>query len=293
VIRYRRAWGPLRRSLRRAIDGAPSTTLLLHMPKTGGSSLALALRTSPFITAEFLPLNSVPRNACECGVTSWCVDHHRRAAIRARGDDPTSDRPLVVKFSHESYGAADWVRQTARRDGLSLPVVLPVRPRHARLRSAFTDYWTQIALATGQLTDRTPTPHVRRVLAMLKADSVHYRTAEGPIDGVGWFRSFARYGPGVVFSLDEAFDGDPARLQRELDSGALRLVPTSSMDAFITEFTGLVSSPRRRTSLLAKDPAVEAALADAADLIDELAVRDARFDRVIADHLGDPGFYVD
>jgi len=157
----------------------------------------------------------------------------------------------------------------------------------------FGDYWTHAAIASGILPNPILTPHRRRAIARYATDSVHYRTAEGPIDGVGWFRSFARYGPGVVFSLDEAFDGDPARLQRELDSGALRLVPTSSMDAFITEFTGLVSSPRRRTSLLAKDPAVEAALADAADLIDELAVRDARFDRVIADHLGDPGFYVD
>lgn len=41
------------------------------------------------------------------------------------------------------------------------------------------------------------------------------------------------------------------------------------------------------------DPAVEAALDDAADLIEELARRDAPFDRIIADHLGEPDFFVE
>jgi hypothetical protein len=41
------------------------------------------------------------------------------------------------------------------------------------------------------------------------------------------------------------------------------------------------------------DPAVEAALYDASDLIEELARRDAPFDRIIADHLGEPDFFVE
>jgi hypothetical protein len=97
----------------------------------------------------------------------------------------------------------------------------------------------------------------------------------------------------VVFSLDEVFGGDVTRMQRELESGSLIALQTSKIDEFIEGISGLPAPPRIRLSRTAHDPAVEAALDDAADLIEDLARRDAPFDRAIAEHLGDVDFFVE
>lgn len=291
---YRRAWGDLRRPLRRAIRESPSATLILHMPKTGGSTLNRFVGQSPSLGYLALPLSDVPRGACECGATSACTDHRKRAAIRTGDHGRSSDLPLMVKFNHESYGAVDWVRSATRMRAESLPVLLMVRPRRVRLKSMFTDYWTQVATGMGELDDYgSTTPHRQRQLKKYLDDAPHYRVADGSIDGMAWFESFSRYGPGVVFSLDEVFGGDVTRMQRELESGSLIALQTSKIDEFIGGISGLPAPPRIRLSRTAHDPAVEAALDDAADLIEDLARRDAPFDRAIAEHLGDVDFFVE
>jgi hypothetical protein len=204
-----------------------------------------------------------------------------------------SNLPLMVKFGHESYRAVDWVRKNAGRNSDPLLTVLAVRPRRDRLRSMYRDYWTQAAIASGSYSDGFRlSPHRQRALAKYADDAAHYRDADGSIDGVAWFQSFSRYGPGVVFYLDEVFAGDTKKLQHELSTGALRLVSTKDLDAFIEEITSRPTPPQKRTAMKG-DPAVEAALDDAADLIEELARRDAPFDRIIADHLGEPDFFVE
>lgn len=292
---YRKAWGDLRRPLRRLIKAAPSSTLILHMPKTGGSSLQRFVRESPSFQYLVLPMSNLPRDVCECGATSPCADQERREAIRSSATREVSNQQMLLQLTHENYGAVDWVRSATRMTSESLPVLVLVRPRRVRLRSMFTDYWTQVATAMGELDDdhKSPKSHRKRQLKKYVEDAVHYRKVDGSIDGVAWFTSFARYGPGVVFSLDEVFGGDATRLQRELESGALIALPTSKIDEFIEGISGLPAPPRIRISRTGHDPAVEAALDDAADLIEELARRDARFDQVIADHLGDPDFYVE
>lgn len=300
---YRRAWGDLRQPLQQAIEESPSTTLILHMPKTGGSTLFYAVRraaedrprsgVTPSLRLLTLPLSSISPDCCECGLTSGCIDHSFRSKFTSHDVVPSRNLPLVVKFNHESYKAVDWVRKEVGMRAAPFPVVLVVRPRRDRLRSMFRDYWTQVAIASGSHSEeKSLSPHRQRVLAGYADDAVHYRDANGSIDGVAWFRSFRRHGPGVVFYLDEVFGGDTKRLKRELTSGALKVIPTKDLDFFVEQFTNR-PAPTRRREALRGDPAVEAALDDASDLIEDLALRDAAFDRVIAESLGDPEFFVE
>ncbi|MBU3701564.1 MAG: hypothetical protein FGM58_05910 [Acidimicrobiia bacterium] len=290
--RYRRAWGGLRRPLRRAIDRAPETMLMVHLPKTGGTSLADALSRSPDHAVLRLPLSTVSPFMCECGAPSDCTDHAKRAAIMSWRSSRRIARPLVVKFNHETYGAVDWVRRAAGDE--SLPVLMAVRPRRDRLRSVFTDYWTRVAVGTGRVAfEAPPNPHLLRTGRRYTIDAMNYGDLTSGIDGVPWWSAFGRYGPGVPFFMDEVFAGDVGRLERELESGRLRLVTTARLDQFLGEFLGSPAASRRRVSRTAHEPTVVAALADAAHLVDELAERDASFDRFIADHLGEPDFYVD
>ncbi|MBU3701565.1 MAG: hypothetical protein FGM58_05915 [Acidimicrobiia bacterium] len=276
------------------IDEAPSVLCLLPMPKTGGSSLTYSLKWSPDHVYVQLPLSSVAPDACECGAESGCVDHRDRQRIDSWNSEHLVARPLVVKLHHESYDAVEWVLGPARQDSAHRRVALPVRERRARLRSMFTDYWTQVSIAAGLLTDDMPSSaHRMREFQRYSADSLHYRRADGSIDGVAWFSSFQRHGAGLPFFLDEVFGGDVGRLERELDVGRLRLVSTSGLDAYIEECTGRPALAAKRVSRTDRDPAVAAALADAAHLIEELAERDAPFDRFIADHLGEPDFFVE
>jgi len=262
------------------------------MPKTAGNTLSASLSASPEHALMHLPLSIVSRTSCSCRATTECVDHRNRQRIESWATSWRADRPLVVMFPHEAYDAIDWVRDAAGDE--SLPVVLAVRPRRHRLRSMFTDYWTQVAIASGRLVDDLPpSGHRARHLDIYSADAVHYQETDGTIDGVSWFTSFQRHGAGLPFFLDEAFGGDVSRLGRELDAGRLQLVTTSRLGSFVEEFTGQPIAPSRRISRVGQDPAIAAALADASHVIDELAERDAPFDRLIADRLGEPDFYVD
>ena len=130
-------------------------------------------------------------------------------------------------------------------------------------------------------------PHRRPVLSGYRADAVHYRRPDGAIDGRAWFTAFAAHGSGIPFFLDEVF-GTPRRLRRLLDRGALTVIPTTGIDALMAE-RGF-ANVRERVSTNRDDPAVRDALAASEDLVDDLARRDAAFDRVLADHLGDPTF---
>jgi hypothetical protein len=124
----------------------------------------------------------------------------------------------------------------------------------------FSDYWTQVATAKGELEDDMPLSlHRQRLVNKYFQDALHYRKTDGSIDSVAWFQAFSRYGPGVVFSLDEVFGGDVTRLQRELESGALIALPTSKIDDFIEGISGLPAPQRFRVSRTSHDPADQAA----------------------------------
>ncbi len=93
----------------------------------------------------------------------------------------------------------------------------------------------------------------------------------------------------MPFFLTEVFGGSVDRFRAELDSGVLQLVRTSDVSRFTRDLTGTGVDQQRR-SRADLDPAIAPAIEEAADIIDALARRDAVFDAVIAEHLGDPAF---
>lgn len=261
--------------LRRLVAAADRTELFLHLPKTGGSSLTLALARDP------------RHLLVQCPRTYWTPGPLPSERHLLRSVDPAlgAGRTVVLKFGHERYAAAEWL---ARRAG-GPPIVTwtIVRPARSRLRSMFTDYWMRVAEAEKVERGAPVEPHRRPVLSGYRADAVHYRDPDGAIDGRAWFTAFAAHGSGMPFFLDEVF-GTPHRLRRLLDRGAVVAIPTTGVDALMAE-RGL-ENVRQRVSTNRDDPPVRDALAASADLVDELARRDADYDRVLADHLGDPAF---
>jgi hypothetical protein len=162
-----------------------------------------------------------------------------------------------------------------------------VRPTRARLVSAFTDFWTQVAAVEAHGPGVAVDAHDRGTFAAHLVLAAQYRDDRGALDGPGWFAGFAADGGGVDFFLDQIF-ADPAEIAAATGSG-LRLVPTSGVDDLVAELTG-TTAERRRVSTVAADPRVVDAIRDAGAVIDATVLRDADYEAVIARLLDDPGF---
>jgi len=272
---YRATWGPLVDRLQSLVAAADDTVFFLHLPKTGGSSLTRALHSDP---QHLLVLTGLSYRAA---ANRRSDRRHLATADPALG----AGRTLVLKLGHESYDAVEWLeRRSGPRPLASWTIV---RPARTRIESMFTDYWMRVAEAEAVARGAPVAPERRTVLDGYRADAVHYRRPDGFIDGRAWFTAFTIHGGGIPFSLAEVF-GTPDHLHRLLDRGTLTVIPTSGIDAF-SAARGL-DGARRRVSTNRDDPAVRDALVASEDLIDELARRDAAFDRVLADHLDDPTF---
>lgn len=286
VTPYDVAWGPLLEAVAAAARRAPQTLVYLHLPKTGGTTVARTLEASSSWSLVRLPLSLVGRQGCSCGQQPCVEDTFRAEALALQTADSPA-RPLFIKFSHESFAAVEWLVEGLRSRGATLPTtVMAVRPARARLVSAFRDYWTQVGLAEAAL-DGTATmsAHRIRVTNQYLADSAHYRREDGSINGPVWFSAFAQYGPGVPFSLAEVFVS-PERLDRALTHGHLVATPTADLSATMGALTGLPFDQRHRVSRPTATEAVTDALQASQDVIDAIALRDAEFDAVLARHLG-------
>ena len=269
---FDRDFGPVVPRVRETIAAADSAEWVLHPPKTGGTTLLASVAATP--GWEELRIRSVRRAAGTAGAAP--------AAFRGRR--------AVLGIGHATLARVDWWRARTRGvGGDRLRVLMTVRPARARLVSAFTDYWMQVASAEERIArpaEGSADRHQRDQHYL--ADSALYRDATGRIDGPAWFRSFVTHGSEVPFHLDEIFGGRPDRLRRRLDDGSFLAIPTRRLDDFLAERG--ITVDRKRTSADRAEPAVLAAVEAAGDVIDAAAVRDAPYDRILADHLDDPDF---
>ncbi len=280
-------WDFYAESILAAAEHAPRAVAFLHLPKTGGSSIEANVKSSSKWTKVKI-LNSLgDPNICTCGLTECRQDLGKHLAqIRT---DVTSKKPLFLSFGHEQYRSVRWMLDELSRAGASFELVTTVRPVRARLVSMFTDYWTQVFKAERYNSGEIDlTPHQIRVLSGYLLDSTHYRNGR-VIDGEAWFRAFSVHGPGIPFLLSEVFDRSTSVLRDALESGALRVVPTSQLDGFLHELTGKETPERSRVSVALSKP-LQDALDQAKTLIDSLVEKEAPYDHVIAEYLGDPSF---
>lgn len=265
---------------------APRAVAFLHLPKTGGSSISLNFSSSSGWSQIRLPPAVGDPNLCFCGGAE-CQQHLKGLAI-ARTDIPTGDS-ILLKFSHERYVTVRWILDELSRAGVKFELVSTVRPVRQRLISMFTDYWTQVFTAdkyhSGEL---DLTTHRLNAVSSYLLDSAHYRHGR-VIDGEAWFRAFSAHGSGVPFLLSEVFDKSTDLFRDALDSGALRVVSSSRLDDFLRELTGKTAFERTRVSVLLSSP-LKDALRQATTLIEELVAREAHYDQILAEHLGDPSF---
>lgn len=288
LARYDAAWSRAFPSLATTALSAPAIVVNLHLPKTGGTSLTTSVAASRSWAVARFHLSSTPWGICACGDAD-CEAGARRVRSLLTTPDELAHRRLFIKVGHERYSGIDWLRaRLAEQDATISRTIMSVRPVRQRLVSMFTDYWTHVFAADDADAGRgNLTPHLNRTAHAYQRDAVHYRRPDGSIDGRGWFGAFGDHGGGVVFYLDEAFDGSPERFACVVESGELALAPTSNLDSLIQELTGDAPRERRRVSRVGRSPAVAEAIEDCTDLLDELAQRDAVYDAIFARHLGD------
>lgn len=279
------AWGPDLPALAQISAASRRSWIFVHPPKSGGTTLWSAFDASPDWRHHRLVALERFSTPCECG--SGCPHGPRDTRIV----DPTWARTtesLLVAVGHVPYSVGAWLRDALTDEGGRVDkTVMTIRPTRDRVVSMFRDYWTQVRLARDAENGAELSPHRLLDVRGYANDARHYERRDGSIDGRRWFTSFARYGSGTPFFLSEIFDG-PDHAEAEVANGRLTLLQTSNIDSWIT---GILGSPpvRARVSSPAHPEAVEAALADARDLVDELARRDDDYAWMVNASTAQPG----
>lgn len=286
-------------ALRQLGNSGASFTFFLHLPKTGGSSIAQALVDSRKTVSRGLPDFSKPLSELADPQDPSSVWRSQKMAgfLKTAAEDLRGQHVTLMTQEHTTYANAQ--NFVARLEAPApADYLASVRPVRKRLVSAFIDYWTQVDTAQkrerGENVDLTffgrnsPEALNQARLDQYLADSVHYLDQQGNIDGIGWFRAFNEYGTGVPFLMQEVFGGDVDALKADLKSKKLTVLPSSKIDKWIRKMTG-TTMPRLRKSIT-PTPALFIALKNAAPMIDVIAQRDAPFDRVLGAYLRDRSF---
>lgn len=265
---------------------APRAVAYLHLPKTGGSSIHRNISSTSGWSKFRLPLSFRDPKVCVCGGKDCRL--HRDDHVVTQSDNSANDS-FFLKFGHERYTPVRWILDEIARAGVAFELVTSVRPVRQRLVSMFTDYWTQVFTAERYHSGEIDlTTHRLNVVSRYLRDSAHYRDGR-VIDGKAWFRAFRVYGAGVPFLLSEVFDGSTSLFRDALESGALRVIPSSQLDEFLFELTGRETFRRSRVSV-SLSTSLRNALEEASSLIDEIVDKEAPYDHIIAEHLGNPNF---
>lgn len=267
---------------------APSSRIIafLHAAKTGGSSIGASIPSCGRWWISRMKESYVPLSEC------YCRD---RACTVAPGwtlKPPVTGSPDAVPhyfchFSHERYSAIRWFRDALAQRGVSLDAAYSVfRPARERLVSIFCDYWVQAMLldSTQHMSEALRLHHYR-IREQYRIDSEQYVDRHGRIDAIAWFRSYARHGAGMPFTMGEMFDGSVTSLRLALQSGDLTLLRMRDIDPWLRDLTGCSHVQRRRTSADKRPAAVVTALEEARDIIDALAETDWTYDQAADEHL--------
>ena len=288
------AWIPGIDDARRAAKHAIDPFLFLHLPKSGGTTIKGRLERLPdWNTAKFPHYTQRVGQLCTCNDPECTFAQDYFDALAQLTPRVVRGKKLVVTNVHATYEQTRWLsRAVAPRGVTALPILTTVRPARDRVVSMFRDYWdkyfTAVLARDGKLDLSIDDPAIQKtfhgdaVRRKAVIDSQRFLPEEGRIDGRLWFESF-NPGRGFPFWLTEVFDS-PEQLADAMDSGALRVVPIHRLDDALVELTS--QPPVRYRVSHERVPEVEAALEEAADIVDRLSSQDDDFDALLTDRFG-------
>jgi hypothetical protein len=272
---------------RESVSAARETIFFLHVAKSGGSSFVSALATSPhWRSAEFpYPPSTTPSGPRSnrwgrAHVEPWLSELE---SVRNR---MSPRRGLLVWGGHPTFDHMRWLAEELTPDEHQPQVLSIFRPTRDRAISRFRDYWARAAIAdlpprlAARYNRRNGTLSLekfRQDIQEFKADSMHYRDANGAIDGRLWFHTVLT-DPGFPFLLKDIF-GPVENLAEALTSGTLTLIPTSTLDVEISRLTGTHPSRVRVSPALPAE--VARAIEQSAELISQMADADAQHEEVV------------
>lgn len=283
----RAGWGPVVPDLAACAAAAATTDLFLHLPKTAGSTVAYTVRDAPGWASILCYAPSAGRRACWCGSPRCHCDDQDDPVAAARS--AVAGRHLQVSLGHATLVQLGWMGRALAGRGVTVRrTVTTVRPTRDRLSSMFRFYLSAALDPADDATLAGYPPAWRSMVVANRADVHHYLRSDGSIDGVAWFREFARSSGGTAFFLDDVF-GSTRRLRRALGRG-LVAVPDGAITEFCRTTYGVEPKTSNVSSLTESDPRIAAALAEAHAEIEACARRDDPYDAVLAEHLGDPTF---
>ncbi len=286
-------------TLRRIAASGAELKIFLHIAKTGGTTLGLAFHNSPLAIRLGIYDLSVSKAELEGrndDMAKWELKRINRMMWLADRDN-TGQEVYLQAIDHKTISYADELC-VALNSAHPVPIVTTVRPARQRLISAFRDYWTQVHKAHAMLAGEeistnflgSDSPDLFDVPALMNYldDSKHYVDADGQIDGVAWFSSFAEHGSGIPFFMDDIFEHDVHGFAERVKSGKLRLIPSHRLDRYIKK--NLQVAPQRHRASAAPSSNIVAALKASASILTEVALRDADYDRIIARNVLSPHF---
>lgn len=245
---------------------ARDITLLLHLPKSGGTTIKEWFRAdTSFYSLDAESLKSPdPRFCVGCGTFCDRLESSR-LKLQLLIDSPEPAPRVFIDFGHVSISeVCDFVEQLRATNlaevGLHgnlprLKLLLPYRSQTARLLSYFRHYWDR-ALVPASCSGIQESHKLRNKLQVMN-DSEHYRMPDGQINSKLWLEAFIKFGIGQApFQNSQIFRlGDLHRFYR------LSLFPVVFRTEDIDEvFFGASGSIPPRENVSEKFPEVERAL---------------------------------
>lgn len=276
---------------RETAEVAQETIVFLHTAKAGGTSFGHAFIRSKHWSVIDLPYPP-PRNygdLSDDGSVVTTPDRWVRGIERLRNSVSKSSR-LFVLGGHPPYAHMSWLADEILSGHAESHVLMTYRPTRDRLISRFKDYWSRAAMAElpwrklaslNRAGEKMPMEHFLRDLQEFQRDSLNYRSTDGRIDGLRWFRDVYAT-PAFPFLLNEVFES-PDALRDALSSGKLRVLPIENLDQVALKLTK--TKPHRMRVSPATPPEVVTAISEAQEMIQRMVDSDAVYEEILQTHL--------
>lgn len=278
---YRELWAPL---LNKISEQAPPTVKIvafLHFAKTGGSTTAKNISQSSLWQYVRLRESYTSLNNCSCG-ESHCAFHESKNLYLSE-----NTANIFLHIAHERYSSVVWLNSELKRLGRRLDkVYVTYRPAKERIASMFSDYWHHVNLASSDKIIRDAfSSHKQKILERYYEKSRQFQNVDGSIEAGLWFDSFANFGTGMPFMLNDVFDGSPTHFRLALANNEIDLIETKQIDNWLADLCGTVTIERSRVSHTHMTTAVRGAINDSKTIIDQIAERDWAYDQAASEYL--------